>query len=219
MKKQILLLILLSISFALYAQKKTNSAYLYDDFREGTVKFKLGNTSPGIFNYELVSEKIHFKDNNNTILELAYPEEVEYIKIGDDTFIHIKDHIFYQKIDLENIDLYVKYSGTILSKGKYSGYGSYSQTASIDNITRIDGAPGNNTRLDSNEIYEVDKKTFFYIKIKGKFKHIHSAGSLAKLFKGHEKEIKEAIKDENTDFRKIEDVKEAVRFCGEFLEK
>lgn len=217
-KRQILLLILLSISFTLSAQKEINFTYLYDDFQGGEVKFKSGNTVPGVFNYELVTGKIHFKDNNNTVLELANPETVEFINIGENVFVHIKGSTFYQKIDLENIDLYIKHTGSILSKGKHAGYGGYSQTASIDNITELEG-PNNFTKLNNNEIYDVNKRNFFYIKVNGKFKQIYSAGSLAKLFKEHESEIKDAVKEENIDFNKIEDVAEAVRFCGELLEK
>lgn len=216
MKNLILLLILSSMNLVLLAQKETDYIYLYDQFQQGTLKYKNGNTSPGIFNYELLSGEILFKDNN-TILELAYPDKVESIQIGKDTFIHIKGRLFYQKIDLGNINLYVKHAGSLRSKGKNVGYG-YSQTASADNLSRFDAKGYSHKNLDRDEISEVDKKNYFYIKINGKFKHIHSAGSLAKLFKGHEKDIKEAIK-EDTDFQNIEDVMDAVKLCGELLEK
>jgi len=218
MKKYVLLLILSLMQFAIYAQDKTDFIYLFDDFQKGTITYKSGSTADALFNYELIIETIHFKDANSEALELAQPETIKYIKFGDNTFEHIKSSTFYQKIDLGNIDLYIKHGGSLLPKGQDVGYGS-SQTASINNITRIDRGKDPHTNVGSNEKYEVGKKTVFYIKINGKFKHFHSAGSLAKLFKEHETEIKEAIKDENTNFRKIEDVIEAVRFCGELMEK
>jgi len=218
MKRYVLLLIVSSMYFAIYAQDKTDFVYLFDDFQKGTITFKSGNTAEAFFNYELISEKIHFEDNNNNPLELAEPEIVKYIEFGNNTFEHIKGSTFYQKIDLGNIDLYIKHGGSMISKGKPSGYGGYSKTAAIDNVTHVRGA-GTYLKLEGDEPFEVEKKIFYYLKIDGKFKQFRSVNSLAKLFKGHEKEIKEAIKDEKTDFKKIEDVTEAIRFCGELLEK
>lgn len=220
MKKCIVLIIFLSAFVALHSQKDSSFVYLFDDFRKGTVIFKSGAVSQSFFNYELISQKIHFKSENNTVLELLHPESIEYINIEEYTFEHIRGSVFYQKINLGSLDLYVRHTVSLSSKGRYVGFGYYSAIASVDIINQINiDRTKVHTKFDINEKYDVKKVNIFYIKRKGKFKRIYSANSLAKLFKGHEEEIKDAIEEENTDFKEVKDVAEAVRFCGELLEE
>lgn len=218
MKKHIVLLMFLVSSFALQSQNKLDFTYLYDSFRQGTVKFKAGNTRNALFNYELASGKIHF-NNNNTVLELGSPESIEQITIGKDTFVHIQGPTFYQKINLENIDLYINHRGVLISKGRLAGYGGHSKIASISNVGLIADEQGGVAKLEGNEKFEVKMKNNFYLKVNGKFKEFYSVNSLAKLFKKHQKEIKEALRKEKIDFSNINEVIEAVKFCGELLGK
>lgn len=61
-------------------------------------------------------------------------------------------------------------------------------------------------------------KNSYFLKIKGKFQKFNSFDSLAKIFKKHELEIKEQLKESNFDFKNIEDVKKAVEYCSQFVE-
>lgn len=213
MKKYVVLLVFLLSPFVLQSQNKLDFTYLYDSFQQGTVKFKVGNTRNALFNYELASGKIHF-NNNNTILELGNPESVEQITIGKDTFVHIQGSTFYQKINLENINLYINYKGALISKGRLAGYGGHSKIASIGNVGLVTDELGGVAKLEGNEKFEIKMKNNFYLKVNGKFKEFYSVNSLAKLFKKHQKEIKEALRKEKIDFSNIDEVIEAVKYCG-----
>lgn len=42
--------------------------------------------------------------------------------------------------------------------------------------------------------------------------------SLAKLFKENENEIKKYLKEQNFDFKNIEDIKKAVGYCSQYMQ-
>lgn len=216
MKIYFFLLLFSAISISSFSQKKENSTYLFNNFQPGTVIFKSGITSKSTFNYELVKGKIHFK-NNNEILELANPQLVKQINIGDHIFEYVKGDEFYEKISFENIDLYIKHKGTVISQGKNSGYGGRSQTASIDGINRINTATGKTVELKVDVDFSIKKRSTYYLKIDGKFKSFNSVNSLAKLFDDNQEQIKETLNNEKINFENTDDVIKAVKLCEQYL--
>ena len=214
MKNYIISLLLFAISLSLYSQQTMDFVYLFDDFLKGSAVQKTGAISSGLFNYELASGKIHFMDHD-TALELAYPESMLYIKIGDRIFEHVKGNLFYEKVNTGSIYLYIYHQGQIISKGKSTGYGSRTQTSSVESINMIPSG-GTIVRINVDELFEVKKKDSYFLKVNGKFKRFTSFNSLAKLFKGHEKEIENGLKNENLSFNNLDDITKAVSYCSQF---
>ncbi|HCO67779.1 MAG TPA: hypothetical protein DIT04_08520 [Dysgonomonas sp.] len=200
---------------ALPAKNNKNFVYLLDKFQPGTATLRTGVKSQGVFNYELISKKMHFLQNNDT-LELLYPESIRDITIGDRVFEYVNGKEFYEKVKYDNINLYIRFHASVLSKGKSAGYGSRSQTSAIDNVSII---PSGNTyiQLKDDEIFEVKRDYTFYIPVNGKLKRFTSLSSFSKIFKGYEEKIKNELEGKNLNFDNPEDVKKAVEYCAQYI--
>ncbi|MBK5722731.1 hypothetical protein JGH11_17805 [Dysgonomonas sp. Marseille-P4677] len=209
-----LFLLLIIFPIFLLAQDSLGEGYLFDKFKDGKVIFKNGQISNAPFNYNTLSEKLLFMSDGE-MLELANPNQVVLVNIDNRIFEHIKDGLFYERIKVGDGALYVRWKSLSISKGKKGAYGVTSSTSSIDNINQISSS-GNVVKLKSDEEFRVTPRNQYFLKIANKFKEFNSADSLAKLFKGHEDEIKKYIKDAQLDFNKIEDLKKAIEFCGQY---
>jgi len=211
----LLLIILPILGFAQTKEKK--NGFLFENFTQGTMVYKEGATSKSKFNYHVGLEKMLFLNNENKILQLANPSIVNHIKIGDRIFEHIKDGIFYEKISVNNLLLYIRWHSKMTSKGREGAYGTKSHTSSTGYLDRITDK-GETFELNSNEEFEMESLNFFFLKINNKFQRFSSVDSLAKLFKNHKEEISKYLKEQNYNFKDIEDVKKAVQYCSQFIE-
>lgn len=209
MKNIILLFFLCLLSNNLCSQDESDYVYLFDDFQKGTAILKANQKSTNLFNYNIISGKMLFKYNNN-ILELADPESISYIQIGDRIFEHARGQNFYEKVKIGNIDLYIYHKGNLISQGANTGYGIKSQTSAVDKINTITSLEGNVHKLNVDDSFNIRRKNTHYLKIEGKFKRFNSLNSFAKLFKGQEKEIQEKLENKKLDFSKTKDVIEAI---------
>lgn len=205
---------LLIISISVRAQ----AFYVFEDFKDGKIVHKKGDVVYAKFNYDAVGERMMFLSNDDTILELANPEEASFVTIDGRIFEHIKGNIFYERINYDGMTYYIQWKCKAMSKGKNSGYGGKSMTSAISNINSLDDG-GRTVKLNITEDYTFVQNNSYYIKMKNSQKRFHSADTLAKLFKGNEDAIKKYVKDYNLDFDKPEDVKKAVEFCQQYIKK
>ncbi|MDU1904045.1 MAG: hypothetical protein E6772_04610 [Dysgonomonas sp.] len=213
MKNIIFLVLFFWFTGNLYSQDENNYLLLFDDFQQGVAMLKTNKKSTNLFNYELATGKVLFKNNDN-IMELADPESISFIKIGDRIFEHIKGRDFYEKINVGNTDLYIYHKGSLLSKGKNVGYGARSQTSSTEGINMITNSEGRVMKLNVDEDFEIKRKNIYYLKIDGKFKRFNSLSSFAKLFKGQESQIEESLKNERLNFNDTEDIIKAISIAN-----
>jgi hypothetical protein len=198
-----------------YAQNDSIKTYLFDKFENGTVNYKNGTATAALFNYNLLSGKIEFEQDNK-VLELAELSAIVYIKIGNRLFVQVKPGIFGERFIIENVELYVYRKSKILSTGKRGAYGTVSQTSSISGISQINDK-GSTYKLESIENISVTIDNAYYIYLNDKYNRIDSQKSLGKLFKSHQKEIEDYCRQEKIDFTNDEDVKKATAFCGKFV--
>ncbi|WP_185155732.1 hypothetical protein [Dysgonomonas sp. 521] len=220
MKNKYLLLFVSSLFLiiSLNAQEENKNEYVFEEFRDGRLVFKKGNAVLAKFNYDALDERMMFLSDDGTILELANPTEVSFVNIDGHIFEHIKGKTFYERINYDDLTLYIQWKYKAESKGKASGYGTTSKTSSISNISTI-SRDGKNFQLDIAENYSFKSNNYYYIKIKKNQKRFYSADSLAKLFKGHEDEIKKYIKDKNIDFNNIDNIKTVAEYCSQFIKE
>ena len=213
MKAKIIFILLCILPIFAMAQDKENEAYLFNKFEKGVALYKGGNQIQSFFNYDLISGKIVFKDGN-TVMELANPELFDQISVGDRVFKYIKGETFYEKVDINNLDLYIEWKSQLISQGKNVGYGS-SQSSAVNDVSHL-SQNGSTYNLNSSEKFNLIPKNSYYVQLKGKYKRFNSAKSLAKLFKNHEDEILKYIDSEKIKFDSEEDIKKAVVFCSQF---
>lgn len=203
---------LFAFTTLLQAQSQ-KSPFLFNEFKKGKAVYKNGTVAGSLFNYDLTTGKILFMDNGET-MELMNLPTFTHVEIDGRTFLYIKGNDFYEKISLEGINLYVNWNGDIISSGKSVGYGK-SQTTSVTQVDQFN-REGGNYKIDVDEDFVLLLKNNYYLNIDNKYKRFSNLNSLAKLFKGHEDEIIDGLKNEKLDFKNFEDVKKAVQFCSKY---
>lgn len=217
MKKYLLLVLFCSIvSSGLFAQDgNVYMGYLFDQFQNGKAVYVGGNYVDRKFNYDPVNEVILFLGKDNTVLELAQPDKISHVTIGNRTFEHVGKGVFYEKIKAGDDFLYVRWKGRIVSEGVEIGYGLRSTTTASRNFTHM-STETTTLDLKSTEKFKDVSSSTYYLKEGDKFKRFSSFNALAKLFKGHEDEIKGYIEGEKLDFKKLDDVLVAVAHVAQY---
>lgn len=218
MKKCILILLFSFFISSIYAQGEEFKRFLFDDFQKGKVIYKKDNqATEGKFNYETIIEKMLFIMPDSTILEFAKPDIISHVIIGNRVFEHINKNLFYEQVNVGNGDLYIRWKSKVIAE-KEGPYGSKPATGRIDNISQTPWMGGTYSLKIAGEI-KVESQNIYYIKLKNKFKRFDSFDSLAKQFKKNEKDIKSYVKDNNLNFKNIDDIKKALQYCYQLENK
>lgn len=217
MKKRCYLALLFFISTFILSAQEIPNEYLFDQFKQGKLRSKLGNTYDASFNYDLIGQRFMFVSTDSTILEIANPEEMSFVYIEGRIFEHIKGSTFYERLNIGNSILYIQRKAKPTSKGKIGAYGVTSQSTTISSISSINDV-GPTLKLNIAEKYEIKHETLYYLKRKNSLKRFYSDNTLAKLFNGHKDDIKEYVKENNIDFNNIEDIKTVIEYCSQYIQ-
>lgn len=194
------------------AQSNVQKVFIFDNFENGKVLYiKDNQATEGKFNYETIMEMMLFITPDSTVYELAHPEIVSHVIIGSRIFEHVNKSVFYECINVDNGSFYVRWKSKVIAK-KEGPYGSYSETVRVDDVTQM---------ISTRSVYDlklaqkinVEPNNYYYIKQKDKFKQFDSFNSFAKQFKKHEKEIRAFVKDNDLNFKNIDDIKKAVEYA------
>ncbi len=216
MKK--LLLWLCFLPFVTIAQQsiELKNGLLFPQFKEGTVMYKNGSSISARMNYNTIDEEMLFIGQDGIIMALADANTVGSIIFSSENrrFIPSKGDAFYEVINLEgDHQFFIDWKSKLISQGKSLGYGGNSSTAAVTDIGSVSGRGAEYARLASGEKFETSTTRSFYIKVKSSYKRFSDAKSLAKLFKGHETEIQEYVKENKTIFSNFTDVKGVLNYC------
>jgi len=209
------LMTLLLLPTCLFAQEAESNGYLFPDFTNGFVLNKDGSRINAKLNYYTIEQKMLFKDAEGKIMEFGVPESVEAVNINDRFFVNSGNGPFYEQIAVGDTYYYIQWSAKILSSGKGVGYGGYSNTTAVTNISGI-GSSGDFTPLNADEKVMTFTECSYYLKIKNNFKKINSLKILVKLFKKQQVEIEKFVTVEKIDFTKASDIAKIAQFCYPF---
>lgn len=218
--KYLLLSLLFSLFFvSLELQAQEDNVYIFDEFKDGKAVYKNGAVVYAKLNYDPLNQRMLFlSPSDNALQEIANPSDISYINIEGRLFEQIKDNLFYERINFNNLILYIQWRCKAISEGKPSGYGTTSTTSAITSVSVIN-KEGRTIPLNVSEKFNYKPDNFYYIKINNEQKRFSSPGSLAKLFKAHKEEIKKYIKENKLDFDNLEDIKSAVEYCSQYTVK
>lgn len=200
----------------LFAQDEMGNGYLFPEFERGTVAFKNGVRSSALLNYSMLNQEMLFLDDDNNIMKIANPNEVLVVIIGEHRFFPIsKNCVFYEEIPAGNGSFFVQHNANMISEGKATAYGGYSQTSAVTSYGTFQNtnAGGGIYKLNVNEKFRLKHDNYFYIKSGKNYKKFSSAKTLAKLFKGQELKIEEFANEHSLNFTIIEDIAKIVEFC------
>lgn len=216
--------LLLSLFFSLFLvslklQAQEDNVYIFDEFKNGKVVYKNGAVVYAKLNYDPLNQRMLFlSPSDNSLLEIVNPSDISYINIEGRMFEQIKGNLFYERINYNDLILYIQWRSKAISEGKPSGYGTTSTTSAITSVSVIN-KEGRTIPLNVSEKFNYKPDNFYYVKINNTQKRFSTPDSLAKLFKAHKKEIKKYIKENKLDFDNPEDIKSAVEYCSQYAGK
>jgi len=199
---------------SLFAQEEMGNGLLLPQFEKGEVVFKNGARNSALLNYSLSQQEMLFKDADDAIMALADPTEVLVVIIGERRFFPISSKgIFYEEVQAGNGSFFVQHKAIMLSEGKASAYGGYSQTSAITSYESLSGSSyGTIYKLNPDEKFKLKNENFYYILSGKSYKKFNSAKSLGKLFKGQEAKIEAFAKENSVNFSKINDITRVVEY-------
>lgn len=188
------------------------SHYLFPDFIKGTVKQKNGNKEEAIMNYNSITQEMIFLQNG-AYLALGQLENIDTVFIEGRKFIPVKE-VFYEILTDTPVPLLINHKCRVIPPGKNAGYGSTSQTSSIDNISRIVGSSITYPLKLPND-YTIIPESEFLLKKDNDYIRILNAKQVSKAFPAKSNAIQEYIKMNKTSFRSKEDLTKLIMFCNQ----
>ena len=143
-------------------EEESGNGLLFPQFEKGIVIFKNGTRSAATLNYNMLQEEMVFQDDDGSILTVANPSEIRVVTIGERRFLPSSSrYIFYEEIQAGTGSFFIQRKATRLSQGKATGYGGYSQTASIDTYNSF-SASGQTIKINPGFVYHI-KDLYFDI--------------------------------------------------------
>lgn len=207
MKRQLTIITFLFLFFSknsVYSQNE-KSPYLFNEFKEALVYYKDSRVFKVPMNYNLVIGQFQFidKKDGDKVKEFSEPEMVVSIKIEDKTYLPTEGGA--TEVLQFDPEIYVQYKGTTKTGGKDLPYGGRSETASVENYSRLYGT-GTSNQLNTESVILTSVYKVYHIKIKKSKKSFSSEKQFLKIFKKQKEEIKQYIEEKQVDFNSIPQV-------------
>lgn len=220
MKVKILCLLfsflLFSKSGVVYAQETSGSrAYLFDAFKQATVKMKNGSRAEATFNYDGKKQEMVYYANNQLMI-LDGIQQIDTIFIEKRMFIPAGKG-FREVVRLSKGVLQIDWKISRLYAGKKGAYGQVTHGGTVQNIN-----PGylsgylstQSTDNKSDQVFTTVLKNEYYLLTKGKPIKFNSLKTLLKLFpEDLHPAIISYVKDEKLSMDVPEDVHKLAEFC------
>jgi hypothetical protein len=204
---------------SLFAQEEIGNGMLFPKFEKGIVVFKNGTRTSASLNYSMIQQEMLFLNPDSTMMAIANPLEVIVVIIGERRFLPVsQEGVFYEEIQAGAGSFFVQRKATMLSEGKASGYGGYSQTSAITSYGNMYNK-GRYVKLDPDEKFRIKTENIFYLKSGESYKKFFTAKALGKLFKGHEKDIEEFANKQSVNFSKIDDITRIIEYGYSLMNK
>lgn len=201
MKKSLLIIAsLLGFSLISSAQKGLGNTlnaipdsliYALPEYSRGSVSFPNGKSATGILNICNIDQKLYFKDNNGSILEVDGSDEVKYASIGGRIFFRYAG-MFVRVPNRNEGCLAVGKQLTIHTDAKAGAYGMISETSNIKTVNNIYDAAGK-IDLSHSITYPYSYKEIPFLYIDGKLLPV-TKKNLLKAFPDKVQTVEEFVK-------------------------
>lgn len=214
----LLLIVLVLNSSAAKSQSNSDGSmpqFLFPDFVSGTVKMKNGQSQKALLNYNTVSGKVVYMQNEN-IYDLINLELVDTVSIYESRFVPLEG-IFYEVLLNGQVPLYVVHKGSIVPPGKPAAYGGTSQVSSSTYMTGVQLTSGYyNLQLPAD--YQVKVDPVFWMKVNGTMHDFITEKQFLKLLPEKQQELKAFIKKYRIRFGRIPEVKKLAGYVNELMQ-
>ncbi|HLN22192.1 MAG TPA: hypothetical protein VK213_13950 [Bacteroidales bacterium] len=206
------LLFLLAVIPAVNAQENdTVSHYLFPDFTPGKILLKVGKSKSLPMNYNAATEEMVFV-NNGQNLAIANIEDIDTVYIQNRKFIPV-GKVFYEVAVTAKTPLLVQYTCSVIPPGKPAGYGTTTETASVEVVNNFfQSRQVYNLKIPGD--YRIIPNVVFFLKSNDKYIRITNAKQVANVFPEKENAIKDFVKQNKTDFKDKKELANLIVFCN-----
>ncbi len=179
------------------------SHYVFNDFSNGIVRMKSGETYNQFLNYNILTGEMIF-GNGGKYLAIATPENVDTVYIRDRKFIPLNNKFFEVLIN-SKAPLLLEFTSSISEPGVSTGYGGTSATtASTTFKTLLNNGGAYDLKLPDG--FKVIPGYIYWIMKDGILEKVANAKQLIKIFPDKKDVINDAVKRNDLKLSKREDI-------------
>lgn len=192
----------------------TRDRYLYEQFQDGKVYFRNGNTSRSPMNYSLFHGEIQFIGPQKDTMLLSDNDFISKIIIRSDTFYYDKSCGHVQAVkNFGKVKLGRQPKLLIAGTEKNAGYSEYLGTSAITHYSDFVNSHGERQKLEATDKLMLRRRfNYFLIDKNHRFSNASRTG-IMKLYPGSKKEISDFVKTNETDFLKENDIVKLLEYC------
>ena len=205
-------------SFNVGAQANSDGSspqFLFPEFIKGEVKMLNGRSQFAILNYNTVSEKMVYKQDDK-IYDMIGIENIDTIFIYKSMFIPV-GKLFHEVLVKDSMSLFVQHKGVLLPPGKPVGFGGTSQVSSSTYLSSVQLSSGYyNLALPAD--YEVKVDPVYWVRKDGRMMSYISEKQFLRLFPEEEADLKKFIKQNKIRFDRIPDMVKVAEYYNEISE-
>ena len=199
-----------------FSQDAVSSSFLFEDYQNALIFYKDGRQFQAPVNFNLLAGHFLFIDaKDKEAKQFSNPELIALLRIGDRCFL-IGNKETIEVIQTEPL-FQVRYSGNVRQAPKKLTYGGTTQTAPVDNYSRM---IGNNLNTISNDQIVTGINKSYEVKIGKKTKRFFSKNSFLKAVPKPQRPDMEAyLEQHEVDFGNVQQVLELYRYLTEMIQK
>jgi hypothetical protein len=179
------------------------SHYVFNQFMEGQVKLKSGETYSQVLNYNILTGEFIF-NKDGKYLAIQKPEDVDTVYIDNRKFVPA-DKKFYEVLSNTPAPLFIEFTYVIKQPGTSTGYGATTTTSAASSYTSLVNSGGAYDLKLPDDFKVVPGYSYLILK-DGKYQKANNLKQLYKIFPDKKALIDDLIKKNNTNFSKREDV-------------
>ncbi|MBX2935376.1 MAG: hypothetical protein KF825_14115 [Ferruginibacter sp.] len=194
--------------------------FLFPSFTNCLIKFKTGELKKAVVNYNVVDEELVFQqDNTYMTLESPAVDVIDTLYVGGRVFVPFNGTAFYELISHGNVNFYMQYKKDAELIGASTAYGVKSRAANATYRKQIYGGGAGAVDLRVPSEFQLNVNNAYYLEKDGSMHKFSTKRQFLKICSDKEKEITQYIKEHDTKFNNLANLKSLVDYCNEELYK
>ena len=216
--KRFLFILTLLVGYVpvVFSQNAVTSPFFFEEYQPALIFYKDGRQFQAPVNFNLLEGHFLFIDaKDKEAKQFSNPELIALLRIGERRFL-IGNKETIEIIQTEPL-FQVRYSGNLRKAPKNITYGGTTQTAPVDNYSRM---IGNNLNAINNDQIVTGVNKTYEVKIGKKTKRFFSKNSFLKIVPKLQRLDMEAYLEQyKVDFGNVQQVLDLYRYLTEMIQK
>jgi hypothetical protein len=190
--------------------------YIFPDFSVGVVKMKDKGKVALALNYNVVTEKMVFRQKNQ-VFDIVDYSKVDTVYIHERKFVPL-NNVFYEVLVNAPVSLFIQHKGKIKPPSRPAAYGGTSELSSSTYVNNL--RMGNDVyRLNSDAPVIIEPDPLIWIRKDNEMYAVFNQKSLLKVFSDRKNEIKEFISGNKIDSKNPGHLIRVVNYYNELLQE